>query len=133
MSNLPQPRPTVVSCLIERTRREILICTATSSNDGDRTWEFPTGIVGGDESPETAMRRLAKRLVGLHIDIRTGQPPLPGEYRDRPATYRFFLAGVQSGQAEPIGYEQVRWVNQAQLIEYDFTEPYKLVVAWYCE
>lgn len=125
--------PTVVSCLIERPRREVLICTDTANQSPERTWEFPTGIVERGESPEAAMRRIVVEQVGLHIDIHTGQPPIPGEFRGESVTYRFFLAGVQSGEAQTLSYDEVRWVNEAQLVEYDFAEPFRSVVSWYHE
>ena len=126
-------QPTVVSCLIERAAK-LLICTQGGQDDIWRVWEFPTGLVEqGDRSPESATRRLTLALVGLHIDIHTGQPPFVAEYQGETSAVRFYLATVTAGEAKPIGYREVRWVEGTRLSEYDFTPLHRPVVAWYAK
>ena len=124
------PDLVVVSCIIEKGQGEVLICRE-SGGAGGCLWEFPTGVAEGHESPEAAARRVAASRVGLVVDIHTGQPPFAGEYCGRPATYRFFLALVLSGEASGSGYDEVRWVRRGQLCEYDFGAAFQPIVAWY--
>lgn len=131
--NAGAPTVTVVSCIIERGRRdEVLICRPRSDDDdAPATWEFPTGVKEARESHEAAMRRVCRQRVGLTIAIHTGQPPLTADYRGGPAVYRFFLASVKTGEARPADYESVRWVQVGQLCEYDFDKTFQDVVDWY--
>jgi len=125
--------PVLVSCIIERDNREVLICSETPRDEAERNWEFPTGPKKRNETPEDAVRRVVRERVALAIDLHTGQPPFKDEYRGQPAVYRFFLAGLVSGEAEPAGYVQVRWVQPGQLCEYDFGPVFQSVVDWYTE
>jgi len=128
---LDRPRTVVVSCIIERGRNEVLICRQSQEGAEAGEWEFLTGTVRGKESPEAAMRRTAKERLGITIDIHTGQPPLVNEYQGAPATYRFFVAYITEGQAEPNDYAEIRWVRKGQLCEYDFAGAQQQVVDWY--
>ncbi len=127
------PSLSVVSCIVERSDGETLICSSVAAGETARRWEFPSGIKEQNELYEAAMRRVCLERVGLTIDIHTGQPPLQADFGGSPAIYRFFRAFVLSGEAQPIDYEEVRWVRRGQLCEYDFAEAYAPVVEWYTQ
>jgi ADP-ribose pyrophosphatase YjhB (NUDIX family) len=122
-----------VSCIIERGRGEALIAAADPSDPENRYWEFVSGWRVGNESPESAMRRVARERVGLDIDIHAGQPPFAGKYEGRATIFRFFLAGAVSGEARAARYAEIRWVKRGRLCEYDFLPAHKSVVKWYAE
>ena len=122
---------TVVSCLIEQSGGEVLICSESEPSRTDRGWQFVTGVVEDGESAEAAMRRIARQRVGLEIDIHTGQPPFAGEFAGSPCAYRYFLASITSGEAKPLDYRELRWVKSAQLCEYDFAPVHRDIVQWY--
>lgn len=125
------PSLTVTACIIERPHREVLICRPKSAPDVEQPWEFPTGIKRQDESHETAARRACLERLGVHIEVQVGQPPFVADYGGRLATYRFFIATVISGEAKPIEFDEIRWVQVGQLCEYDFDKAHKPVVDWY--
>ncbi len=79
------------------------------------------------------MRRVAREKVGLTIAIDVGQPPLAGVYQGTPAVWRYFLAGVVDGEAQPLGYAEVRWVAKTQLGECDLAPSMKPIVEWYAQ
>ncbi len=79
------------------------------------------------------MRRLASELVGVDVDIHTGQPPVEGRYGDADVVFRFFLGHVKTGEGQPLGYRNLRWVAVAQLCEYEFSPTYQPVADWYAE
>jgi len=128
-----RPAPTAVSCIIERRDGCVLICTDQSLDSDDRAWEFPTGLIRQDESPEAGARRVASERVAINIDIHTGQPPVEGQYHDADVVFRFFLAHVNSGNGQPLGYQHLRWVRAAQLCEYEFSPAFQPVANWYAE
>ncbi|NOT01578.1 MAG: NUDIX domain-containing protein [Phycisphaerales bacterium] len=130
MSRRPS-HPLVVSGIIERGGREVLIGRVDGAAGEDHTWEFPTGQVNAGESPEAAMRRVAVETVGVTIDILIGQPPFAGRHRGADVDYRYFLAGAVSGDARGIAYPEVRWVLRGALREYVFDPAIQEVVEWY--
>jgi ADP-ribose pyrophosphatase YjhB (NUDIX family) len=109
---------------------EVLICRP-QDDPGRRFWEFPGGQARSGESPEAAMRRLAKERTGVHVEIHVGQPPLPAERDGSAVEYRCFLCGLSAGDAQPLDYAEVRWVAKGQLCEYDFDPITKRIVDWY--
>jgi ADP-ribose pyrophosphatase YjhB (NUDIX family) len=118
--------------IIENARHQVLIARKPADR-GEPGWEFPGDVVGEGESPEAAARRAARDKVNLNIEIDIGQPPLAEELEDRVVLYRYFLAGVLEGQAEPKGCEEIRWIEKGQLREYDFDAVTQGVVDWYLD
>ncbi len=127
------PALTVVSCIVERADRCILICLPKTETDVRPNWEFPAGIKQRNESHEAATRRICCERLDLRIDIHTGQPPIVAEYHGQPATYRFFLAWIDSGDAQPVDYAETRWIRRGQLCEYDFDPAFQPVIDWYTD
>jgi hypothetical protein len=54
-------------------------------------------------------------------------------YNNREVVYRFFIAGVATGRAEPLDYEDIRWLAPAQLREYQFNATMQQVIDWYLD
>lgn len=123
--------PVVVSSVIERAGREVLICRVDAGLE--HVWEFPSGPACAGESPEAAIRRVVVETVGIAIDILIGQPPLAGCFRGRDVVFRYFLAGYVSGDARALAYSEVRWVLRGALREYDYDPTTQPIVTWYLE
>ncbi len=126
------PKLTVTSCILERGNREVLICLPKGDAD-PRQWEFPTGEKQDGESFEAAVRRVCRACLGVGVAITIGQPPFVADYHGRLATYRFFLATIESGEPEPLDYAEIRWIQAGQLCEYDYNDVVKPVVEWYTQ
>jgi len=131
-----------VAAFVERSDRCVLICrpnppdpaSAGSTEAGPAiAWELPGGEARHGESPEAALRREARRRVGLDLEILVGQPPLLGQYAGREVEFRYFLCATRGGQADALDYAEIRWVQRGQLCEYDFDSPTREVIAWYLE
>jgi A/G-specific adenine glycosylase len=125
------PKTTVVACIIENTKGEVLICRGSDESGERQPWTFPCALAKPGETPEAAMRRVALATVGVEIDIHTGQPPFVANHGDTLAAYRFFIATIMEGEPAPVDCEEVRWVLPAQLCEYDFAQAHCPVVEWY--
>ena len=121
--------PVTVSAIIERASGEVLI--ARSSGAG--RWALPSGRVGHGESPEAAMRRVAREKVGLRIEIDVGYPPFSGTYEGSSVVFRHFHAGVVDGEPRATEYEEVRWVPKTLLCRFDFDPATRQIVQWYTE
>ncbi len=118
-----------VAGIIERFDNSILI--GLPKEGGDPLWEFPCGLAKQGESPEAAIRRVMPECVGLDIEIHVGQPPLMGQHKGLEVEFRFFLCGVSGGDALAIEYEEVRWVDKAELSRHALSLPSKGVAEWF--
>jgi 8-oxo-dGTP diphosphatase len=117
--------------MIQRAGREYLI--VRRAHDPDAPWEFPGGPLEANESPEAALRRWCRSLLHIELEIILGQPPFvygPGAQR---VTYRFYLCHIASGEPEPAGVGELRWVLGAQLRDYVFAPAMQQVVDWIAE
>ena len=48
--------------------------------------------------------------------------------------YRFFVCLRDDGDARALDpYDEVRWIQPGQLIEYDYQPPIQSIVDWYLE
>lgn len=125
-------KPTITAAIIENAGK-VLIALPHDQPPDNRRWEFCTGEVTGNESPEAAMRRAAHERLDINIEISVGQPPFDGNYGDRDVVYRFFIAGIKTGKATPLDYEDIRWLAPAQLREYQFNPTMQQVIDWYLD
>jgi len=134
---------TMAAGLIERVRavparrarrarrcREVLIAKRFASLTYGGLWEFPAGRVQPGESPEAALRRIAESKLGVKLAIEIGQPPFVQQRSRQIITFRYFLCHITAGQARPIRYTEVRWVEPGQLCEYHFEPAARQVAEW---
>lgn len=128
-----QPKETVVSCIIEKHPNEVLIARTPATDDAPAQWWFPSGTADPKQSVEESMRQFARNALGLEIDIHTGQPPFVADYHGQPALYRFFIATITTGEAQPLAFEEIRWILPGQLREYDFAPAHQPVIDWYLD
>jgi len=127
-SNKNTPRVAVAG-IIERHDGSVLICLPKEGDDP--LWEFPCGLANQGESPEAAIRRIMPECVGLHIEIHVGQPPLMGQHQGLEVEFRFFLCGVSTGEALATTYQEVRWVEKAELSRHTLSLPSQGVAEWF--
>jgi ADP-ribose pyrophosphatase YjhB (NUDIX family) len=127
---LQPTRPCWSAGIIERQDNHVLIALPKDGQPSSRVWRFPRGPVERDESPEAAMRRIAREQLGLHVEVVVGQPPLVERVEGREAELRYFFCGVAGEDADPGPYAEIRWVSKGHLREYEFDSPSKPVVEW---
>jgi 8-oxo-dGTP diphosphatase len=114
--------------LLQRGGQTYLIVRPTNAEECP--WEFPGGPLRKTESPEAALRRICREVLGVAIDIAQGQPPVEHAFGTHTVTYRYYLCGVARGEAAALGVAEVRWVLRKQLCEYVFAEPMRPIVDW---
>ena len=116
--------------VIEQHDNHLLIATFKDRSDVSRLWQFPRGIVKSGESPEAAMRRVAKENLGVTVEIVVGQPPLLAEVDGKQAELRYFFCSLSAGAPSAGSYAEIQWIPKAHLREYDFDAPSQPVVNW---
>lgn len=86
-------------------------------------WEFPGGKVQSKESPETGLLRELSEELGIEAQIGNKLTEVTYAYPNfGPVRIQFFTVTRYHGTLENRAYEQIAWVNPAQLPDYDFLE-----------
>jgi len=116
--------------IIERSDNHVLIVTFEEPDVLTRQWQFPRGLINRGESPEAAMRRIAKARLGIRIEIVVGQPPIMAEVDATAAELRYFFCGLVDGVARPGSYAEIQWIPRAHFVEYDFDPASQCVADW---
>jgi ADP-ribose pyrophosphatase YjhB (NUDIX family) len=123
-------RTVYVAGIIERPNNHVLIVLARGPEAVSRKWQFPRDRTLPNETPETAMRRVAREKLGLSVEIVVGQPPVLAKIDGVDVEVRFFFCGLEDGEVLPDHYAELAWIHKAHLLEYDFDVVSGPVVAW---
>ncbi len=122
---------TVVTAVIERGDRRILIGQRRRGDSSPLKWEFPGGKLRAGERPEQGLARelqeeLGATLVGCveigRVEHRYGSAEAALEIR-------FFAAEITDAPVEPKCFEQILWVLPKELGDYDFLEANRGLIA----
>jgi mutator protein MutT len=119
----------VVAALICRDGH-LLACQRHESAAFPLKWEFPGGKLEAAESDSEALRRELKEELG--IDAREFSQVYQNEhvYADGlRVCLRFFKVAKYEGQITNHVFQQVRWVQPAELANMDFLDGDRLLVA----
>ena len=76
------------------------------------------------------MRRVARRRLGIEVEVILGQPPLVEIVDDQPIELRYFFCGLSADAPQRGAYADIRWIPKAHLCEYDFDPPSESVARW---
>jgi hypothetical protein len=117
---------------IQQGRQEILIGRNPAEPYKDK-WAFPCGPVERGESPEDALRRALRTLLGCVATIKFGQPPIDLEYDGVMCRWRFFFCEGAGSKIANHHFAETRWVLMGTLREYDFDPVSTHVVDWLLE
>ena len=126
-------RPIYSACILERSDNHLLIAKITQDAGNEAAWRFPRGPAEASESPEAAMRRIAKHDLGVEVDMTVGQPPLIMEIDGQQVELRYFFCTLAVGEPNAQENAECRWVLRGQLLEYDFDPQSQPVVDWLLE
>jgi 8-oxo-dGTP diphosphatase len=85
-------------------------------------WEFPGGKVESDETVTQALIRELKEEVSLLVSTSSPFMTISHDYPDKQVLLDIHLVKDFSGLAEGAEGQQIAWVSQAQLKDYEFPE-----------
>jgi len=112
----------VVAAILER-NGEILIGQRMATQSHPLKWEFPGGKVEPGETPEQALARELEEELG----IRHAGGPEMTRYRytysgKDPIELIFYRVVSFAGEPQNLIFQDLRWVQPAQLPAFDFVE-----------
>ena len=112
----------VAVAVIVNEKNKVCISLRHKASHQGGLWEFPGGKVESDETDEQALIREIKEE--LNIDVKQSRPliTINHHYQDCDKTVCLHVRKVISYQGEALGVEgqQIRWINVAQLPDYEF-------------
>jgi 8-oxo-dGTP diphosphatase len=112
----------VVAALLLR-EGKLLICQRTRHQPMPLKWEFPGGKIEAGEQPAQALRRELEEELGIQASIGKPVARLRHDYKNGGAVeLQFFRVEEYAGEVENLVFREVRWVERAELPQYDFLE-----------
>jgi 8-oxo-dGTP diphosphatase len=112
----------VVTAVIERSDRRLLIGQRRRGDTSPLKWEFPGGKMEDGETPEVALARELKEELGATLEkcvemarTRHKYPTMSEELE-----IRFYAARILESEVTPLEFEQIAWALPRELADYDF-------------
>ncbi|RBW44553.1 8-oxo-dGTP diphosphatase MutT [Psychromonas sp. B3M02] len=114
------PQQTISIAIVQNKQKELLISRRQKSQHLAGKWEFPGGKVEQGEALDTAMCRELKEEVGLTATEYSLFESLNFDYDDLTLTLHFYLVTDFTGEASELEGQQIKWIQPADLVDYDF-------------
>ena len=112
----------VVAALIVK-NGSIVICQRTAHQIMPLKWEFPGGKIESGESEEAALRRELQEELGIEAAIGPKVTTIRHTYASGGVVeLNFFVVEHFDGEIENRIFHDVRWIEAADLPDYDFLE-----------
>ena len=121
----------VVTAIIERTDRRILIGQRRGTDTSPLKWEFPGGKVRDGERPETALARELQEELSVTLEKCVELGRTQHKYASKPEELeiRFYAASIREAEPQPNVFEQIVWALPKELGNYDFLAANAQIVA----
>lgn len=121
----------VVTAVIERADRRILIGQRRQDDTSPLKWEFPGGKVRYGELPEAALARELREELSVTLErcVELGRTRHKYASTAEELDIRFYAATVREEEAKPNAFERIAWVLPKDLANYDFLAANGQIVA----
>ena len=83
-------------------------------------WEFPGGKREPGESFETCLVREIREELGVEISVSELFEEVRHDYPEKSVHLKFFICQLLSGEPQPLDCAAVKWIDQAQLADFEF-------------
>jgi len=112
----------VVTAIIERGDRRILIGQRRRNDTSPLKWEFPGGKVREGEAPAAALARELREELDVTLTKCAELGRTRHKYASKPEELeiRFYAASIAETEVTPKAFEQIAWVLPKELGDYDF-------------
>jgi 8-oxo-dGTP diphosphatase len=121
----------VVTAIIERKDRRLLIGQRRRNDSSPMKWEFPGGKVKNGESLEQALARELREELDVTLLRAVPISRVDHEYGGGMGSLSivFFAVAIQESELHPGPFEQVLWVLPRDLSQYDFLTANRRLIA----
>jgi 8-oxo-dGTP diphosphatase len=112
----------VVTAVIERSDRRLLIGQRRRNDTSPLKWEFPGGKMEDGETPEAALARELRVELGATLEKCVEIARTRHKYATMPEELeiRFYAASILESDVTPLEFEQIAWILPRELANYDF-------------
>jgi 8-oxo-dGTP diphosphatase len=112
----------VVTAVIERSDRRLLIGQRRRGDTSPLKWEFPGGKMEEGETPEEALARELREELGATLEKCVEMARTRHKYATMPEELeiRFYAASIKESKITPNEFEQIAWALPRELGNYDF-------------
>jgi 8-oxo-dGTP diphosphatase len=112
----------IVTAVIQRDDRRILIGQRKRDDTSPLKWEFPGGKVEQGETPEAALARELQEELSATLEkcVELGRTRHKYATMSEELEIRFYAASIKEGEIAPNEFEQIVWALPKELGNYDF-------------
>jgi 8-oxo-dGTP diphosphatase len=112
----------VVTAVIERSDRRLLIGQRRRDDTSPLKWEFPGGKMEDGETPEAALARELREELGATLEKCVEIARTRHKYATMPEELeiRFYAASIRESDLTPLEFEQIAWALPRELANYNF-------------
>jgi 8-oxo-dGTP diphosphatase len=112
----------IVTAVIERSDRRILIGQRRRDDTSPLKWEFPGGKVEEGETPESALARELQEELSATLEkcVELGRTRHKYAAMSEELEIRFYAASIKDAEVTPNEFEQIVWALPKELGSYDF-------------
>ncbi|MBI2149821.1 MAG: (deoxy)nucleoside triphosphate pyrophosphohydrolase [Acidobacteria bacterium] len=110
---------TVVAAIIRQNGR-ILITRRFDHVHLPGLWEFPGGKVERGEVLKVALKREILEELGVEIRVEDEFFTVEHDYPEKSVQLHFFNCTIRRGELRPIDVADMRWVEPAELVQFEF-------------
>jgi 8-oxo-dGTP diphosphatase len=121
----------IVTAIIERSDRRLLIGQRRRNDTSPLKWEFPGGQTEEGEMPEAALARELHEELGATLQECVEMGRTRHKYTSFPEELeiRFYAASIKESRITPNAFEQIAWVLPKELVSYDFLAANSQIIA----
>jgi len=113
---------TKVSVAVIKKDGRIFIAKRVADDPLRNKWEFPGGKVEPGETPEECVRREVFEELGITVEIEEFICSTEYQYDHEHVELSAYTVHCTSGNPEPAHYQEMKWVEPADLLHYEFPE-----------
>ena len=108
---------------------EILIDQRKEEKSMGGMWEFPGGKKEDGESIQTTVIREIQEELGIQVEIKEKLIEFEYSYTDKNICFSVYFCKLIDGTPKPFESLQIKWVDPNDLVDYDFPDANKLIIA----
>ncbi|MCA9629511.1 MAG: (deoxy)nucleoside triphosphate pyrophosphohydrolase [Myxococcales bacterium] len=108
---------------------ELLIAQRKAGAHQALKWEFPGGKIERGETPEAAVLREVREETGLIAHVLGERRRIRHDFPERSVELIVFDCCTEQRNARPLSSLEVRWVRPAALVDFEFPEANRELIA----